>query len=357
MDVGIQTILTSGGWNGTVPDSQVYAEEMELARRAEDLGFDAIWPTEHHFFDYSFCPDNLQFLSYFAGCTSTIKLGTAAVILPWNDPLRVAEKVAMLDTMSNGRVKFGMGRGLSRREYAPFTGVEMEESRARFDEASLMIVDALETGVIKGDGPYYPQEPTELRPRPERSFKGRTYCVANSSDSVEAAARAGGAMILFSESRWEKRLQSIEHHRNRFLELHGTEAPPILTADFTYCHPDANLAKERAEEYLAGYLRTILEHYELMNDHFADLPGYQGYGRQAEILRSVGFEGYVEGFLASNAYGTPDQILERLAERRTVVGEFEQATCFRFGGIPFDQTKASFELYAKEVLPVVKSWG
>jgi alkanesulfonate monooxygenase SsuD/methylene tetrahydromethanopterin reductase-like flavin-dependent oxidoreductase (luciferase family) len=261
MDVGIQLILTSGGWGGALSDGDVYRQEMRLGRRAEELGFDAIWPTEHHFFDYSFCPDNLQFLSYCAGRTETIALGTAAVILPWNDPLRVAEKVSMLDHMSGGRVRFGMGRGLSRREYAPFRGVAMEEARERFDEASMMIVDALETGVIKGDGPWYPQEPIEIRPRPERSFKGRIYAVANSADSVEAAARVGGRMILFAETNWDKRMVGIETHRARFKELHGEDAPGILTADFTYCHPDADIARERAEKYLAGYLYTILEHY------------------------------------------------------------------------------------------------
>lgn len=356
MDVGLQLILTSGGWGGTVSDREVYRQEMRLGRRAEELGFDVIWPTEHHFFDYSFCPDNLQFLSYFAGCTETIGLGTAAVILPWNDPLRVAEKVAMLDNMSDGRVRFGMGRGLSRREYAPFDGIGMEESRGRFDEASMMIVDALETGVIKGDGPFYPQPPIEIRPRPDRSFKGRTYAVANSVDSVEAAAQCGARMIMFAETNWEKRMVSIEHHRARFHELHGENPPPVLTADFTYCHPDAGVAKERAEQYLAGYLFTILEHYELMNEHFAETEGYQGYGKQAQILRKIGFEGYVKGFHASCAYGTPDQILTRLEARRAIIGPFEQCTCFRFGGIPFDEAEASFELFAKEVLPVLQTW-
>ena len=74
--------------------------------------------------------------------TSEIELGTAAVSLPWNEPLRVAEKIAMLDELSGGRVRFGMARGLSRREYEPFRGIEMDESRARFDEAAPMILEA-----------------------------------------------------------------------------------------------------------------------------------------------------------------------------------------------------------------------
>lgn len=356
MDVGLQVIFTSFGYDEGVTDQQVYDEEVAMAKVAESLGFDAIWPVEHHFFDYSFCPDNLQFLSYMAGCTENISLGTAAVILPWNDPIRVAEKVSLLDQLSGGRVKFGMGRGLSRREFVPFRGIELEETRDRFDEASLMIVKALETGFMEGDGPYYKQPRAEIRPRPSRSFKNRIYAVANSSDSVDACARVGGSMILFAETHWEKRMEGINQHRSLFKELHGQEAPPVMTADFCFCHEDGDYAHEKAEQYLAIYLQSLLEHYELMGDHLAKTKGYAGYGKQAEILRHIGFDKYVQGFLASNAYGTPGQILDKFKDRREQIGTFELATCFRFGGIPYDEATASMNLFAREVLPEVKSW-
>jgi alkanesulfonate monooxygenase SsuD/methylene tetrahydromethanopterin reductase-like flavin-dependent oxidoreductase (luciferase family) len=356
MDVGLQLIFSSYGWDEGITDAQVYTEELKLARQAEALGFDAIWPVEHHFFDYSFCPDNLQLLTYLAGCTEHIALGTAAVILPWNDPLRVAEKVSMLDQLSGGRVRFGMGRGLSRREFEPFRGIELDETRERFDEASLMIVKALETGFIEGDGPFYPQPRAEIRPRPARSFSDRIYAVANSTDSVDACARAGGSMIMFAETSWERRMPGIERHREKFLEFHGRAAPPVMVADFTFCHKDAEYAREQAEQYLASYLQSLLEHYELMGDHLGKTKGYQGYGKQAEILRHIGFEKYVEGFLAANAYGTPAQMLEKFRHRYEIIGTFEAATCFRFGGIPFDAAEESMQLFAAEVLPELKRW-
>src|SRR5579884_1468034 len=121
MDVGIQMVFSSYGWQG-ISDAQVWDEELRLARLADELGFDVLWSVEHHFYDYSFCPDNLQLMSYLAGVTSHADLGTAAVILPWHDPLRVAEQVAILDHVSQGRFRFGIGRGLSRREFAHFRG-------------------------------------------------------------------------------------------------------------------------------------------------------------------------------------------------------------------------------------------
>jgi alkanesulfonate monooxygenase SsuD/methylene tetrahydromethanopterin reductase-like flavin-dependent oxidoreductase (luciferase family) len=89
MDVGIQMVFASYGWEN-ISDAQVWDEELRLARLADELGFDVLWSVEHHFYDYSFCPDNLQLMSYLAGVTSHADLGTAAVILPWHDPLRVA---------------------------------------------------------------------------------------------------------------------------------------------------------------------------------------------------------------------------------------------------------------------------
>ena len=356
MDIGLQMIFSSAGWPDEMTDRRVFQEELQLALQAEELGFDAFWPVEHHFFDYSFCPDNTELLAYLAAKTSTIKLGTAAVILPWNDPLRVAEKISLLDHLSDGRVRFGMGRGLSRREFEPFRGIALEETRDRFDEASMMIVNALESGFIEGDGPYYPQPRTAIRPRPDRSFKGRIYAVANSPESVEACARVGGRMIMFAEKHWDRRLPAIEQHRQLFSELHGCDAPPVMVADFTFCHADSGYAQKAGEQYLESYLSSLLEHYELMGEHLSQTKGYQGYGEVATYLRKHGFGKYVKAFLAANAYGTPDEMIDAFRARREIVGPFELATCFRYGGIPYEEAEASMRLFAREVLPELKSW-
>ena len=98
MDVGTQHFFPSYGWEG-ITDGEVYQHELELAMLAEELDFDVVWAVEHHFEDYSFCPDNTQLLSYIAGKTTKVDLGTAAIIMPWNEPMRVAEKVALLDEL------------------------------------------------------------------------------------------------------------------------------------------------------------------------------------------------------------------------------------------------------------------
>ena len=355
MDVGILMPFASDGWQD-ITDSQVYAEEIGLAKLADELGFNVAWAAEHHFFGYSFCPDNTQLLSYLVGVTKQIDVGTAAVIMPWNEPLRVAERVAMLDNLAQGRFRFGVGRGLSRREYAPFRAIEMDESRGRYDEGTAMVIDALRTGFIEGDGPFFPQPRIEIRPRPERSFDDRLYCVASSDDSVESAARFGGRMTMFADRAWEHRMPSITAYRSRFLEEHGREAPPLMTADFCLCMADADQAAEKARSYMGTYLGSLLEHYEVMGDHFAVTEGYDAYAKAAEVLRRVGESGFLDMFMSATAWGTPDQILATLERRRELIGPFEYTTAFRYGGIPFEEAKASMELFAAEVLPVIQTW-
>ena len=234
-------LLQSWGYGGRVTDAEVVADEVRLGELADELGFHALWPVEHHFDDYSFCPDNTVFLAHMAARTTRILLGTGAVILPWNDPLRVAEKIALLDHLSNGRVLFGMGRGLARCEYAGF-GIPMDESRDRFDESARMVLDALETGVIEGDGPYFRQPRTTIRPAPARSFRDRTYCVAMSPDSVLAAADLGARMVMFSQQPWESQAASVATYRERFVEAHGREPEPPVVCDFVYCDADVRRA-------------------------------------------------------------------------------------------------------------------
>src|ERR1019366_3802289 len=106
--------------NNQMSDRDVWKNELRLAEMAEPLGFESVWCVEHHFDDYTMCPDVVQFLTSMAGRTRKAKLGSGVVVLPWHDPIRVAEQISMLDHVSDGRMIFGMGRGLARIEYDGF---------------------------------------------------------------------------------------------------------------------------------------------------------------------------------------------------------------------------------------------
>ncbi|HET9611688.1 MAG TPA: LLM class flavin-dependent oxidoreductase [Acidimicrobiales bacterium] len=352
MNVGVQMVFQSHGYGADVTDGQVVAEEVHLGVLADALGFDALWPVEHHFCDYAFCPDNTVFLAHMAARTQRILLGTGAVILPWNDPLRVAEKISLLDHLADGRVLFGVGRGLARREYEGF-GIPMDESRGRFDEAARMVVDALETGWIEGDGRYYRQARTPIRPAPARSFRDRLYCVAMSPDSVLAAADLGARMVVFSQRPWEDQADAMATYRERFEAAHGRAPAPPVTCDFVYCDTDPARAEDKARHHLAGYLTSVMQHYELASDHFKEAEGYESYGNAVDLLRAIGLERMCEMYLGVQAWGTPEQVLERLRARREIIGDYDLTACFRYAGLPIEDAERSMRTFAAEVLPTL----
>ncbi|SVD23840.1 uncharacterized protein METZ01_LOCUS376694, partial [marine metagenome] len=262
MDVGLQMVFTGFGWEG-ISDQQVWDEELKIAEIAADNGFDCLWAVEHHFRDYAFCPDNLQLMAYITAKYPNIDVGTAAVILPWQDPLRVAEKASALDQLSNGRLRLGVGRGLARREFEGFR-TTMTESRGRFDEAAAMIMESLRTGWMEGEGPYYEQPKVEIRPRPRFPIDGRIYAVASSEDSVVSAAKLRARMVMFADRPWPKRLPQIQQHAQLFEEMHGQPGPPPLTADFCVCTPTMDEANEISRQYMGTFVYSNFEHYELM---------------------------------------------------------------------------------------------
>src|SRR6266851_5474203 len=181
MRVGMASIFQNPGRHHT--DHEVYRQELRLADLAEPLGLDSIWSVEHHFTDYTMCPDVLQFLTYMAGRTSRVSLGSMVVVLPWHDPLRVAEEVSMLDAISDGRLILGLGRGAGKVEFDGFR-LSMDESRARFVESAEMLLRGLESGFVEYDGAFIKQPRKAIRPAPFKSFRGRTYAAAVSPESL-----------------------------------------------------------------------------------------------------------------------------------------------------------------------------
>lgn len=348
MDIGVLGVFQN--WHKDMSDEQMFMEELRMLERGEELGFDSIWMAEHHFDDYSMCPDNMQALSYLAGRTKRIKLATGAVILPWNNPLRVVEKITMLDHLSGGRMMFGMGRGLAKMEYAGF-GIDMNEARERFDESAPMIIKGLETGFVEGSGKFYPQARVEVRPKPTRGIRDRLYCVAMSPDSVDVAAQLGATMTSFIQYDIEKHAPEILRYKKMFKEIHGREAPPPVLTDFLYCDADLSVAERVSKEYIAQYFLSVAKHYEFTGTHFDNTKGYKSYGEGAALIRQFGLDAVAEGYRNAQSWGTPDRILNNYKRWRSLIGDFALNNVFSFAGLPFDQVERSQRLFAAEVMP------
>ena len=351
MQVGLQ--LSYQNFHG-IPDADMFRTETKLGIEAEAMGFDFVAPVEHHFFDYAMCPDNALTLAYIAAKTKTLKLMTGAFILPWNDPLRVVEKAALLDILSEGRMILGLARGLSRREFRGFRA-ELANAREMFDESAAIVLRGLETGVVEADGKYFKQPRVEVRPRPERSFKDRTYMVGMSPSSVEVAARLGVATLKFSQGPWIESVKEVNQYRDRFRQHHGREAQPFIICDFLVCFDDRKKNKAYTDQYFRKYYESVNEHYELSSDHFSKIPSYQKYADMGKRAVEIGIDKAYQDYIDANLIGTPEEIWEKHLARLAIVGDYDITLNVSYGGMPFEDSWDQMKRFADEVLPKLKA--
>lgn len=352
MQVGLQ--LGFQNLHG-LPDPDFFRKETQIAIEAEAMGYDFVAPVEHHFTDYAMCPDNFQFLSYVAAKTKTLKLMTGAVILPWNDPLRVVEKTIMLDIMSEGRMLLGMGRGAARREFEAFR-CDIADSREMFDEAAAIIMEGLETGVVEADTKWYRQPRIEVRPRPEKSFKGRTTMVTMSSSSAEVAAKYGLKALRFSQGRWDGRaLEEINMYRDTFRQCHGHQAPPFYICDFVVCFDDKQKIAHHTDEHFKKLFQSVANHYEFGGEHFKSLPSYSTYVTLGEMAQARGGpDKAYKDYIQANLIGTPEGIWEQHLYRKEMVGDYDILANFSFGGMPYEDVYDQMKRFADKILPRLK---
>ena len=254
----------------------------------------------------------------------------------------------MLDILSGGRAVFGMGRGLSRIEYAPFR-IPMSESRARFDEAAAMIAAALETGWIEGDGPYYPQPRVQLRPGPRGSFRDRLYCVAMSPDSIASVVAPRAGLMSIPTRPVPDLIPVYESYRAQYRAAHGVAAPAISLNVNMYCHQDAGVAPERSRQATHKFFASNVRHYEMAGEHFATTGGYERYAETAALLRQVGLEAAASVAL----FGTPDQIMRQVTGIRDVLGDFQLIVIPSFGGAASGIGRAMVARFAAEGMACV----
>jgi alkanesulfonate monooxygenase SsuD/methylene tetrahydromethanopterin reductase-like flavin-dependent oxidoreductase (luciferase family) len=299
------------------------------------------------------CPDVLQFLTYMAGRTQRIRLGSMVVVLPWHDPMRVAEEVSMLDNICDGRFIFGIGRGLGKVEFEGFR-VPMDESRARFVESASMVLRGLEVGHCEFEGRFVKQPRRDIRPKPFKSFRGRTYAAAVSPESVQIMAELGVGILIIPQKPWDAVAAELQEYRAAYRELNGGEAPPTIAAGWTFVDEDAGRAREMAERYIGGYWQTVLRHYELSGDHLGKTKGYEYYGKMSEMVNKYGPQGVTDFFLSLQVWGTPQQCIDKILDIRARVGCDTYVGVFSYAGMPYEEAERSQRLFARTVMPELK---
>ena len=353
MKVGVAlNMLTKEGRS----DAEVFAEHMALGDLAEPLGFDSLWALEHHFTGYAMSPSPTQLLSYYAGRTKRITLGTCVIVLPWHDPVRVAEQIALLDVMSGGRCIFGFGRGAASVEYAGFR-IPMEEARPRFVEAAQIVVKALTNDVFSWEGEHFQIPPTSIRPRPISHPERRFYASSVSPESAEIMAKLGFGVLVVMQNEWPIAAADIDRYRELARSVGHTPRPPIILTNVS-CADSREEAQERAVTYLSRKWDSIDKHYHFSDGHLASVKGYEFYGKMTKTyskMKDPTFrEKATDFYVKIQVVGTPDDCLQQLAELRRLTGLDHLVTEFGFGGMPHEQAELSMRLFADRVVPVLQ---
>jgi alkanesulfonate monooxygenase SsuD/methylene tetrahydromethanopterin reductase-like flavin-dependent oxidoreductase (luciferase family) len=338
------------------PDVALYHEHMALGDLAEPLGFDSLWALEHHFTGYSMSPAPLQLLSYYAGKTSRVTLGTCVIVLPWHDPIRVAEQIALLDVISGGRTLMGFGRGAAAVEYEGFR-IPMEEARPRFVEAARLIINALENESFEWDGQFYKIPRMSLRPRPISHPERRFVASAVSPESAEVMARLGFGMLVIMQNEWAKAAEDIHKYRALVSSLGHKPRPPIVLTNVA-CAPTRQEAKDWATKYLAEKWDSIDNHYHFSDGHLANVKGYESYGKLAKTYTRMKDENFrakaTDFYVSIQIAGTPDDCIQQVAELRRLTGMDHLVTEFSFGSMPHHLSELSMRLFADKVMPVLQ---
>jgi alkanesulfonate monooxygenase SsuD/methylene tetrahydromethanopterin reductase-like flavin-dependent oxidoreductase (luciferase family) len=352
MHVGIGFFFQ--GLDDGVTDREVWATQLELADRAEPAGFESIWTPEHHFTRYHMMPNPAQFLTWAAGRTTKALLGSMVTILPWHDPIRVAEEFAVLDIISGGRAILGLGRGLGKVEFDGFQ-INMGESRQRFIEYAAALSESLETGVIRSNGSLYKQAPVEVRPMQGLSFRGRTYASAVSPESARIMANLGYGLMLIAQKPWDTVITETRNYNALFEEINGYPAPRPILVNITTADTDPAYAEALHDQYTVGYARSTVDHYEFANAHMQTINGYEYYAGLRRNIEKHGVLAFNRFLAELQIGGTPDKIVDDLTDRVRALNCAGVVNMLNMGGMSRDVARRNFDMFTTHVLPRLKA--
>ena len=338
----------------TTSDLEIHRETMKLGNSVEPLGYDAIWCAEHYGSPYSMQGNPLQWLAYWAGRTEQIDMGTAVIVAPWWQPVKLAHEIAMLDLLLDGRrLHIGIGRGISAHEYGGFD-VPREESRLRFAEM-VEILKRSESDRFEFDGEVYQVPPTTVRPaaRHRGSLFDNMKGAFNTPASMQVAADLGLGQMFVTAVSLEVMAKGVAKF-NAVRAQNGLAPNQPTTLMYMHCSNDES-ELEHARRYAAEQGWAARNHYAVWNaPSFDGVPGYEDYAkvfRQGRELREE------ESILSEDSHliGTPDQILEKIEQVQKRISLEYLIVHPQHGSKPPAEARASLELFAHEVLPSVQA--
>lgn len=235
-------------------DKTAYATYRDTVLEAERLGFYGAYLVEHHFTGQGQVSASLGLLTYLAGLTTTIRLGSAVVVVPWHNPALLAEQAATLDLLSDGRLDLGLGRGYRDREFQGF-GIPREESDGRFRETLEFLRRAWSTNErFTFEGQYWSLKDVVIEPKPVQRPHPPLWVGAASAVSIADAAKNGLRLFLDQVATIDEVAERVKQYR----EAQTAAGRPAHPHDIALTRPLllANSARER-ELLLESHLATL----------------------------------------------------------------------------------------------------
>lgn len=240
---------------------ELYRELLEQAEAAETLGFDSFWIAEHHFHEYGAVPSPPVWMAAAAERTRRIRLGVAVAVLPFRNPLHVAEEYAMVDVLSGGRLNFGTGSGYLRHEFEGH-GIDPESKRERFDEALEVVLRAWRGERFSYEGKYHRVRDVALNVRPVQRPHPPVWIAILRYEAAPFVARKGFPMMMVPYATTEH-LDEIREATASFRQAylaagHPPERLDLPFALHTYVTDSRAGAEAEAREAIDRYVRTRL---------------------------------------------------------------------------------------------------
>jgi alkanesulfonate monooxygenase SsuD/methylene tetrahydromethanopterin reductase-like flavin-dependent oxidoreductase (luciferase family) len=336
-------------FSGAQSAVQWYRDTLEEAVYAETLGFESVWPVEQHFIsDLSILSAPLLFLAAVAERTKTLRLGIAIVLLPLSHPIRVAEEIASLDVLSNGRVEFGIGRGAIPAHFSGF-GIAQRESRDRFLEGLEIVLGAWKNERFSYNGRFFQIDNLMVVPKPVQRPHPPLRIACNSADTFELVGRLGYKIFAASQVNPYRRIKEFLSVYNDARAAAGH--PSMDGDDFTLLSPlyvGDNPAQIRQETEPS--VRHLLQTASSLLESAAVSEKAAAHIREvAERSRRLTYDKMSETMAI---FDTPERCIERLAQLREDF-KMDRTICwFNPGGrIPHQRVMRSMELFAAKVMP------
>lgn len=349
MKVGIQFFPDVGP---TVKSARDYWQEaLCLVGLVDRYGYSHVRTIEHYFNEYGgYSPNPLMFLAAAAQVTRKARLITGAVLPAFNNPLKLAAEIALVDALCDGRLDVGFARAFLPHEFAHF-GVALDESRARFDEGIEQVRRLLEEDVVTATGRFHSFRNVTSLPRPTQRPRPPFYVAALASRELFERAGTAGHGIMAIPMAGGAMAELIGVYREAWAKAGHPGRGTVMLAFHMLCHTDQAEAERIAREPLERYLRSLVA---AASDWItgANSVDYKGYDQVIAVLAAETFDTQVAKCAAW--VGTPERILDTIATYQRQVGGFEIASLqVNFNDVPLAAAEASMRLFGEQVIPVV----